>query len=270
MVASKLINMTKNLPSPIQFAKSVALTIPNSNIYMMAHPHHMEFSTLNWGTYIQFILIVAHIGILVSYILRSKMQKTDEPYIEPPKQDSYKEIVIQNSKILLLFRKTNTPLLLKIDYLIHYTSIVFGVNAIFYDEPEINDISDFILKGVITSIIGLVVCTIILMYTTSYIELFEDKKTTFEEKKKSIYSYFKVSVISMLIALYFCSIFCNELRHYQDNWFYGGLKGFLKTFLIKFFLPYFIHIARKILRKVGILPKQVTSEEIEKIDKKEA
>ncbi|MCQ2816379.1 MAG: hypothetical protein MJ252_03845 [archaeon] len=261
-------NFTKLMPPhPKAAITSFVQTIPQSNIYMMAHPHHMEFTRANWGTFVQCTLIAIHVGIMLYYLNSIKDKKQRPTYVKRKEPETYWEIVKANSRVISLFLKTNTPLILKIDYLIHYASICFGVNAIFYKEPVINDLSDFICLNLTRSMTGLIICCTILAFTSAYLDCYEDEKKTQEDIFKSLQQFLYISLGFMVLSLYISSIFCYEFRNMQDNWFWGGLQGFCMTFSYRFFLPYGMHIASKII--FGNKPTSGTIEKTEiEADKK--
>ena len=234
-------------PHPKDVAISFAKTIPNSNIYLMAQPQKMELAKANWGTFIQCTLIPIHLGLLFILFNMIKNMKKRPTYIKKKEPKTYWEITKANSRVISLFLKTSTPLILKIDYLIVYASVNLGVNAIFYKETVIKSISDFVLLDFNRSIFGLIIGITLMNINASFSDAFENEKFTLEDIKKSIKNYLKVSLIMMIISLYLCSIFCYEFRSMQDNWFWGSLIGFCKTFSYRFFMPHLTIYAKKIL-----------------------
>lgn len=237
-------NISKLLPPPpMQFVSNFKKVLPESNIYLFKHPSYVSIT--NYGALFQLTLIIIALSLI--YLYRLSKEKI-QIFKRDPEPETYWNVVKKRSKIIGLFIKNNTPILIKLINIVEYMSITLAINAMFYKEPEINSVKDFILLSLPGTIYNLAINIISQIPIDSLAAAYEEENEV-EMAKKKINNFFLLSLVYMTIAFYFTVVFCGAHSHFVKGLIVLTCQGFFVTFGNIFLITALIYYGSKYYKK---------------------
>lgn len=237
-------NITKLLPPPpMKFVSHLTKVLPESNIYLFKHPSYISIA--NYGALFQMTLIIIAVSFI--YLYRLSKEKI-QIFKRDPEPQTYWNAVKGRSKIIGLFIKNNTPILIKLINIVEYMSITLAINAMFYKEPEINSVSDFILLSLPGTIYGLAF-NIISQIPIDRLAAAYEEESEVEMAKRKINRFFILSIVYMIIAFYFTVVFCGAYSHFVKGLIVLTCQGFVVTFGNIFLITALIYFGREYYNK---------------------
>ena len=219
-------NFTKLMPpSPNKIVSSFTTVLPNSNLHLMKKPFHASF--FNYSAVFQLTLNLIAYSLMYFY---NSIEKNIVVTKKEEEKRTYWTILKNRSKIISLFVTNNTPVFIKLIYIVEYMSATLAINAIFYKEPSVSSLSDYILLTLPRVCYGFAINVLVHIPIDRLVKAFEEEGDI-EIAKKKIKRFFLLTSIYMGLSLYFCAVFSSVFQHFDVGLLVYTCQGYLITFV---------------------------------------